>query len=408
MPVYEYVAIDAAGKNRRGIVDADSARTAREKLRASGIYPTRLDETRTTEPRPERTRFEFRMLRQRVGRADLVATTRQLATLLSAGLPLVTALSGVLDQVKKPALRRVLSQVRERVNEGSSLSVALAEHPAVFPSVYSAMIHAGESSGTLELVMERLAEFGEQQMAIQRKIQANLAYPTLMVSVGVLVVFFLMTYVIPRITRIFVEMKRALPLPTVLLIQISGFFQKAWPFLVLLVIGAWIAARFYVKTEKGRRLYDRSVLRLPIVGGIVLRVIIARITRTLGTLLGNGVPLLTAMEIVRSLVGNVILGEVIEEARQEISEGATITTPLARGGVFPGTVIQMISVGEQSGNLEGMLFKIADTYEAEFETRITTLTSLLEPVLILALGGLVGFVVLAVLLPIFEMSHLAQ
>jgi general secretion pathway protein F len=408
MPVYEYVAIDAAGKNRRGIVDADSARTAREKLRASGIYPTRLDETRTTEPRPERTRFEFRMLRQRVGRADLVATTRQLATLLSAGLPLVTALTGVLDQVKKPALRRVLSQVRERVNEGSSLSVALAEHPAVFPSVYSAMIHAGESSGTLELVMERLAEFGEQQMAIQRKIQANLAYPTLMVSVGVLVVFFLMTYVIPRITRIFVEMKRALPLPTVLLIQISGFFQKAWPFLVLLVIGAWIAARFYVKTEKGRRLYDRSVLRLPIVGGIVLRVIIARITRTLGTLLGNGVPLLTAMEIVRSLVGNVILGEVIEEARQEISEGATITTPLARGGVFPGTVIQMISVGEQSGNLEGMLFKIADTYEAEFETRITTLTSLLEPVLILALGGLVGFVVLAVLLPIFEMSHLAQ
>jgi general secretion pathway protein F len=343
-----------------------------------------------------------------VGRADLVATTRQLATLLSAGLPLVTALSGVLDQVKKPALRRVLSQVRERVNEGSSLSVALAEHPTVFPSVYSAMIHAGESSGTLELVMERLAEFGEQQMAIQRKIQANLAYPTLMVSVGVLVVFFLMTYVIPRITRIFVEMKRALPLPTVLLIQISGFFQKAWPFLVLLVIGAWIAARFYVKTEKGRRLYDRSVLRLPIVGGIVLRVIIARITRTLGTLLGNGVPLLTAMEIVRSLVGNVILGEVIEEARQEISEGATITTPLARGGVFPGTVIQMISVGEQSGNLEGMLFKIADTYEAEFETRITTLTSLLEPVLILALGGLVGFVVLAVLLPIFEMSHLAQ
>jgi general secretion pathway protein F len=408
MPVYEYVAIDAAGKNRRGIVDADSPRTARQKLRASGIYPTRLDETSPTEARTERSRFELPMLRQRVRRADLVATTRQLATLLTAGLPLVTALSGVLEQVSKPALRRVLSQVRERVNEGSSLSVALAEHPAVFPSVYSAMIHAGESSGTLELVMERLADFGEQQMAIQRKIRANLAYPALMVGVGVLVVFFLMTYVIPKITRIFVEMKRALPIPTVILIQVSGFFQKVWPLLVLLVVLAWIAARFYVKTEKGQRLYHRSLLRLPIGGGIVLRVIIARITRTLGTLLGNGVPLLTALEIVRSLVGNVILGEVIEEARQEISEGATITTPLARGGVFPSTVIQMISVGEQSGNLEGMLFKIADTYEAEVETRITTLTSLLEPVLILVLGGLVGFVVLAVLLPIFEMSHLAQ
>jgi general secretion pathway protein F len=408
MPVYEYVAIDAAGKNRRGIVDADSPRTARQKLRASGIYPTRLDETSPTEARTERSRFELPMLRQRVRRADLVATTRQLATLLTAGLPLVTALSGVLEQVSKPALRRVLSQVRERVNGGSSLSVALAEHPAVFPSVYSAMIHAGESSGTLELVMERLADFGEQQMAIQRKIRANLAYPALMVGVGVLVVFFLMTYVIPKITRIFVEMKRALPIPTVILIQVSGFFQKVWPLLVLLVVLAWIAARFYVKTEKGQRLYHRSLLRLPIGGGIVLRVIIARITRTLGTLLGNGVPLLTALEIVRSLVGNVILGEVIEEARQEISEGATITTPLARGGVFPSTVIQMISVGEQSGNLEGMLFKIADTYEAEVETRITTLTSLLEPVLILVLGGLVGFVVLAVLLPIFEMSHLAQ
>lgn len=408
MPVYEYVAIDAAGKNRKGIVDADSPRTARQKLRASGIYPTRLDETSPTEARKEPSRFEIRMLGQRVGRADLVATTRQLATLLTAGLPLVTALSGVLEQVNKPALRRVLSQVRERVNEGSSLSVALGEHPAVFPPVYSAMIHAGESSGTLELVMERLADFGEQQVAIQRKIRANLAYPTLMVGVGLLVVFFLMTYVIPKITRIFVETKRALPLPTVLLIHISALFQKAWPLLVLLVVLAWIAARFYVKTEKGRRLYHQSLLRLPIGGGIVLRVIIARITRTLGTLLGNGVPLLTALEIVRSLVDNVILGEVIEEARQEISEGATITTPLARGGVFPPTVVQMISVGEQSGNLEGMLFKIADTYEAEVETRITTLTSLLEPVLILVLGALVGFVVLAVLLPIFEMSHLAQ
>jgi len=408
MPVYEYVAIDAAGKNRRGIVDADTARTARQKLRASGIYPTRLDETSPTEARTERRRVDLRMLRQRVGRAELVTTTRQLATLLTAGLPLVTALSGVLEQVSKPALRRVLSQVRERVNEGSSLSVALGEHPAVFPSVYAAMIHAGESSGTLELVMERLADFGEQQMAIQRKIRANLAYPTLMLGVGLLVVLFLMTYVIPTITRIFVEMKRSLPLPTVLLIQISAFFQKVWPLLVVLVAFAWIAARFYVKTEKGRRLYDQSLLRLPIGGGIVLRVIIARITRTLGTLLGNGVPLLTALEIVRSLVGNVILGEVIDDARQEISEGATITTPLARGGVFPATVIQMISVGEQSGNLEGMLFKIADTYEAEIETRITTLTSLLEPVLILALGALVGFVVLAVLLPIFEMSHLAQ
>jgi general secretion pathway protein F len=406
MPVYEYVAIDTAGKNRRGIVDADSPRTARQKLRATGIYPTRLEETLGTEAAPEISRFRLRMPLQRVGRTELVTTTRQLATLLSAGLPLVTALSGVLEQVKRPALRKVLSQVRERVNEGVSLSAALGEHPGVFPSVYTAMIHAGESSGTLELVMERLADFGEQQVAIQRKIRANLAYPTLMLSVGLLVIFFLMTYVIPRVTRIFVEMKRALPLPTVILIQVSDFFAKFWPVLVILIVLLWVGARFYVKTPKGRRGYHQLLLRLPVAGGIVLRVIIARITRTLGTLLGNGVPLLTALEIVRSLVDNVILGEVLDEARQEISEGANITTPLARGGVFPSTAIQMIAVGEQSGNLEGMLFKIAETYESEVETRITTLTSLLEPVLILALGVVVGFVVLAVLLPIFEMSHL--
>jgi type II secretion system protein F len=408
MPVYEYVAIDPAGKNRRGIVDADSPRTARQKLRATGIYPTRLDETLGTEAAPEISRFRLRMPLQRVRRADLVTTTRQLATLLSAGLPLVTALTGVLEQVKKPALRKVLSQVRERVNEGASLSAALGEHPAVFPSVYTAMIHAGESSGTLELVMERLADFGEQQVAIQRKIRANLAYPILMLSVGLLVIFFLMTYVIPRVTRIFVEMKRALPLPTMILIQVSNFFSTFWPVLIVLIVLLWVAAKFYIRTEKGRRVYHRLLLRLPVVGGIVLRVIIARITRTLGTLLGNGVPLLTALEIVRSLVDNVILGDVLDEARQEISEGANITTPLARGGVFPSTVIQMISVGEQSGNLEGMLFKVAETYESEVETRVTTLTSLLEPVLILALGVMVGFVVLAVLLPIFEMSHLPR
>jgi general secretion pathway protein F len=408
MPVYEYVAIDTAGKNRRGIVDADSPRTARQKLRATGVYPTRLEETLSTEGVPERRRFRFRMPLQRVRRAELVATTRQLATLLSAGLPLVTALNGVLEQLKKPALRRVLSQVRERVNEGVSLSAALGEHAGVFPSVYTAMIHAGESSGTLELVMERLADFGEQQMAIQRKVRSNLAYPVLMLSVGLLVIFFLMTYVIPKVTRIFVDMKRALPLPTVILIQVSTFFSNFWPVLVLLVVLCWVGARFYIRTEKGRRVYDRLLLRLPVAGGIVLRVIIARITRTLGTLLGNGVPLLTAFEIVRSLVDNVVLGEVIDEARQEISEGANITTPLARGGVFPSTMIQMISVGEQSGNLEGMLLKIAETYESEVETKITTLTSLLEPVLILALGVMVGFVVLAVLLPIFEMSHLPR
>jgi general secretion pathway protein F len=407
MPVFEYVAIDRAGKSRKGIIDADSARAARHKLRSDGIYPTRLEETHADEISEAPSRLQFRLPLQRVRRAELVSTTRQLATLLSAGLPLVSALSGVLEQVKRPALRKVLSQVRERVKEGMSLANALMEHPAVFPSVYTAMINAGETSGTLELVVERLADFGEQQLALQRKIRSTLAYPLLMLIVGVGVVVFLMAYVIPRVTQIFVDMKQELPLPTTVLIGVSELFQKYWPLALLVVIGCIFAARYYVNnTDAGRRRYDRMLLKLPVVGVIVEKVAIARITRTLGTLLHNGVPLLSAMEIVRSLVGNVVLRQALEEARQEISEGASITTPLARGGVFPPSVIQMISVGEQSGNLEGMLFKVADTFDNEVETSVTTFTSLLGPFMILFLAFFVGFVVLAVLLPIFEMSNL--
>jgi general secretion pathway protein F len=406
MPVFEYVAIDRAGKNRKGIIDADSARAARQKLRSDGIYPTRLEETQADEITEKPSRLPFRLPLQRVRRAELVSTTRQLATLLAAGLPLVSALSGVLEQVKRPALRKVLSQVRERVKEGMSLANAFMEHPAVFPSVYTAMINAGETSGTLELVVERLADFGEQQLALQRKIRSTLAYPLLMLIVGVGVVVFLMAYVIPRVTQIFVDMKQELPLPTTILIGVSDLFQRYWPLAILAIVGCFFAARYYVRTDAGRRRYDRMLLKLPVVGVIVEKVAIARITRTLGTLLHNGVPLLNSMEIVRSLVGNVVLRQALEEARQEISEGASITAPLARGGVFPPSVIQMISVGEQSGNLEGMLFKVAETFDSEVETSVTTFTSLLGPFMILFLAFFVGFVVLAVLLPIFEMSQL--
>ncbi|MEJ2363819.1 MAG: type II secretion system F family protein, partial [Deltaproteobacteria bacterium] len=258
------------------------------------------------------------------------------------------------------------------MKEGMSLASALMEHPTVFPSIYTAMINAGETSGTLELVVERLADFGEQQLDLQRKIRSTLAYPLLMLTVGVGVVVFLLAYVIPRVTQIFVEMKQELPLPTTILIGVSDLFHRYWPVALLAIVGCYFAVRHYVKTDGGRRRYDRMLLKLPVVGVIVEKVAIARITRTLGTLLHNGVPLLSSMEIVRSLVGNVVLRQALEEARQEISEGASITAPLARGGVFPPSVIQMISVGEQSGNLEGMLFKVADTFDSEVETSVTT------------------------------------
>jgi general secretion pathway protein F len=406
MPVFEYIAIDSSGKSRKGIIDADSSRTARQKLRADGVYPTQMKETQASEISDKPSRWQYRLPLHRVRRAELVSTTRQLATLLTAGLPLVSALGGVLEQVRRPSLRRVLSQVRERVKEGMSLAAAFQEHPSVFPSIYTAMIHAGETSGTLELVVERLADFGEQQLALQRKIRSTLAYPILMLIVGVGVVVFLMTYVIPRVTQIFVDMKQELPLPTTILIRMSELCHRYWPVLLVVIILSIVAVRQYVRTDKGRRQYHRLLLKVPIVGVIIEKVAIARITRTLATLLHNGVPLLSAMDIVQNLVNNVVLQQAIKEARQEISEGASITTPLARGGVFPPAVIQMISVGEQSGNLENMLFKVAETFDSEVESSVTTLTSLLGPIMILFLAFFVGFVVLAVLLPIFEMSHL--
>jgi general secretion pathway protein F len=406
MPVFEYIAIDRSGKSRKGIIDADSSRTARQKLRADGVYPTHMKETQASEISDKPSRWQYRLPLHRVRRGELVSTTRQLATLLTAGLPLVSALSGVLEQVRRPSLRKVLSQVRERVKEGMSLAAAFQEHPSVFPSIYTAMIHAGETSGTLELVVERLADFGEQQLALQRKIRSTLAYPILMLIVGVGVVVFLMTYVIPRVTQIFVDMKQELPLPTTILIRMSELCHRYWPVLLVVIILSIVAVRQYVRTDKGRRQYHRLLLKVPIVGVIIEKVAIARITRTLATLLHNGVPLLSAMDIVQNLVNNVVLQQAIKEARQEISEGASITTPLARGGVFPPAVIQMISVGEQSGNLENMLFKVAETFDSEVESSVTTLTSLLGPIMILFLAFFVGFVVLAVLLPIFEMSHL--
>ena len=247
MPVFEYVAIDKAGKNRKGIIDADSARVARQKLRSDGIYPTHLEETQADKISEKPSRLQLRLPLQRVRRAELVSTTRQLATLLSAGLPLVSALSGVLEQVKRPALRKVLSQVRERVKEGMSLANAFMEHPSVFPSVYTAMINAGETSGTLELVVERLADFGEQQLDLQRKIRSTLAYPLLMLIVGVGVVVFLMAYVIPRVTQIFVEMKQELPLPTTILIGVSSLFQRYWPVALLVIVGCFFAVRHYAQ-----------------------------------------------------------------------------------------------------------------------------------------------------------------
>ena len=335
--------------------------------------------------------------------------TRQLATLLGAGLPLVQSLTTLIAQTSHPQLKTILSRVREEVNEGNSFSQTMTHYPQVFPAFYLNMVRAGEASGTLHLVLERLADFSEKQQALKGRVRAALAYPLFMFLIGSVVLFFLVTFVVPNVTRIFDEMHQTLPLITIILIGVSRFLETFWWVIVAGLIGAFVALKYFLsKTQKGRTLLDRTLLALPVIGQMNRKMAVARFSRTLGTLLESGVPLLASLEIVRNIVGNSLISAAIQKAGHDVREGQSLSAPLARSGIFPAISVEMISVGEQSGNLEPMLYRIAEAYEKEVESSITMLTSLLEPIMILVMGLAVGFIVVSILLPIFEMNQLVR
>jgi general secretion pathway protein F len=407
MPVYSYAGLDPNGKSVSGIIDAESPRAARSKLRRTGVFPTNVAETKEAESAPRASR-SIRSFFERVGSQELSVTTRQLSTLVSAGLPLVDCLTALIDQVDSERLKSMLSQTRERVNEGSSLADALAEHPRVFSELYVNMVRAGEASGALDVVLLRLAEYTESTARLRSKLRAALTYPAIMVVVGSGILFFLLSYVVPKITRIFVESKQVLPLPTRVLIATSGMLSSWWPVLLLLLAAAALGFRYYVRTPTGRYNYDRWVLRSPVFGKLLQKIAVARFSRTLSTLLKSGIGLLPSLDIVKNIVDNRVLYEATEDARDAIREGQSIAPPLKKSGIFPPLMIHMIAVGEKSGQLEEMLFKTAETYEGEVDTSISTLTTLLEPVMIVFMGGVVTFIVLSILVPIFQMSQLVR
>lgn len=406
MPVYEYKALDGRGKEKKGVISAESSRTAQDKLRQKHLYPRTITPVQS---RPASSRADWRTrLFNRVNSGDLVITMRQLATLLSAGLPLATCLDSVLLQVQKKGLHRTLAQIRERINEGSSLAAAMEEQRQAFPPTYAAMVRAGESSGTLELVLERLAEFGEQQEALKRKLQSSLAYPVLILLVSLGVIFFLMSYVVPKVTQIFLDFEQALPLPTVILMQISALFQAYWWTLPLLFLAGMVIIKRMAASRRGRAFLDSWLLRMPLFGSLVHNIVLSRYCHTLGTLLKNEVALLQALKIVRNVVSNSLVQEATDRMIKEVSEGSSLARPMSRDFLFPPTMNQLVAAGEQSGQLDTMFLKAAQNSENFVSNRLTALTSLLEPVMILVLGGIVGFVVLAVLLPIFDMSQLIR
>jgi general secretion pathway protein F len=408
MPVYEYTALDGAGKNVNGIIDADSAVVARQKLRGSGIFPVRVKETSSKPKDVPSGSISVSSLFKRIRPGELSATTRQLSILLGAGVTLVGSLDALIFQAANPVLKKIMAQIKESVNEGKSLAFSLSQHPKVFSQIYINMVRAGEASGSLDLVLDRLAEFSERQDALRGRFRAALAYPVFMFFIGSVILFFLITFIVPNITKIFSEMHQTLPLPTLALIGVSSFLKSFW-WLVLLVLGGCIMLlKKLIKTPKGNHIWNEIKLRIPILGTINMKMAMARFGRTLGSLLQSGVPLITALQIVRNIVNNTLIAEVIDNAMEDIEAGASLATPLAQSRWFPPIAIQMISVGEQSGELENMLNKIADIYERETESQIMAMTSMLEPVMILVMGVVVGFIVISILLPIFEMNQMIR
>ena len=405
MPVYEYLGLNPAGKTLKGIIDADNAAVARQKLRGDGIFPVDVKETTSKVKGIQNDSVSFF---RRVRPKDVYAFTRQLSTLLGAGVPLVASLDAILSQSSNQILKKIIAQVKESVNQGNSLASALSQHPKTFSNLYVNMVHSGETSGSLDIVLERLAEFGENQQALRGRFKAALAYPLFMSLIGVLVLFFLITFIVPNITKVFVEMHHTLPLPTLILINTSSFMLSFWWVFVLILGGLLVIVKRAIKRPKFHYIWDKIKLRLPVFGTINQKIALAQFGRALGSLIQSGVPLLSSMQIVRNIVNNVLIAGVIDNAIEEIREGKSLAGTLSKSPWFSSMAVQMISIGEQSGQLEGMLNKIADNNEREVESSIIALTSMLEPIMILAMGLIVGFVVISILLPIFEMNQMIR
>ena len=409
MPVYEYSALDANGKTVSGIIDADGLSAARQKIRTAGKYPVNLKEVQAAGTGKDgASSFNLSQYYSRVRPAEVAIMTRQLATLIGAGFPLVTALESLQAQIQSPALKKNIAKIKGDIVEGSSFANALSKHPRIFSSMYVNMVQAGETSGTLEIVLERLADITEKQQAMQSKVVTAMIYPLLIMFIGTLIMVFLFIYVIPNITTIFEDTHQQLPLPTQLLIALSAALKSFWWVLVIVIVGALTALRKFRQSTGGRMWMDRVTLNLPVMGPLTRKLAAARFAMTLSSLLENGVSMLPSLDIVRNIVGNVHIARIVENATEEVGQGKGLGNALQAGLAFPPLAIQMIQVGEQSGNLEEMLNKVADVFEREVETTLMRLTALLEPLMVLVMAGVVLFVILSICLPIFEMQTLVR
>jgi len=399
MAVYVWAAQGRAGEMKKGETEAINEAAVRTQLRRQGLKPTRVKEK-------PKDLLEMIPLKGRVKSKDVVIFSRQFSTMISAGLPLIQCLDILATQEQNKAFAKVIRTIKEDIEGGSTLSDALRKHPKVFDDLFINMIAAGEAGGILDTILNRLAVYLEKSMKLKRKVKGAMTYPAVVLGMSVAIITLLLVKVVPVFQSIFAGMGRELPFVTQTLINLSSFVTDNSLYImgaIVLVIVALV--RFY-RTENGRYLFDRMILKPPVIGSLMRKVAIAKFTRTLSTLISSGVPILDGLEIVSRTSGNKIVEKALMETRKNISEGKTIAEPLAATTVFPPMVVQMIAVGEATGSLDSMLSKIADFYDDEVEVAVAAMTSMLEPMLMVFLGGVVGGMIVAMYLPIFQIGSI--
>jgi general secretion pathway protein F len=415
MPMYAYKGVGSSGKATSGVRDAESPKVLRQVLRKDGILVTSFELSRGGKLAKEVNARKGGLSRDvdlggllgGVKKVEIAAFTRQMATLIKAGIPLADALGALVEQVTNVRFKAPLSEVRSAVNEGSSFGDALGKHPKLFDDLFVSMVRAGEVAGNLDEVLTRLADFLEGSQKLKSKVTSAMVYPAVMVVVGGIIMAVLMVKVIPNITSMFKQQGKALPINTRMLIATSDFARNYWWLLLLLIVGGFIAFGKWTGGKDGRQVWDRFVLRLPVVGELIRTINVSRFARTLGTMLQSGVPMLRALETAKQIVGNVLLQQAIDDAKRAVTEGESLAQTFKKSGQFPATMIHMVAVGEKAGQLESMLARVADSYESEVDTKLSRLTALLEPLMLVVMGGAVAFIVFSILQPIMDLGQLS-
>jgi len=411
MSNYTYEAVDVSGAKQEGTLDVVDQKEALRRVKEMGLFPVKITArpAHVLKAAQKRSKslsskgnivIEIPGLRGRVKRSALTVFTRQLATLIEAGMPLLRGLRILREQEESPGFRRILDEIAERIEGGGSLSEALASHPKVFDRLYINMVKAGELSGALELTLRRLAEFMEKAQKIKGKVKAAMFYPASVLTIAMTILMILMTYVVPKFREVLDGMQIPMPPFTLFVLNLSTAMKNHFLIILGMMVAVSVAFSFAARTNQGRRLLDRFKLNAPVVGPVFRKVSISRFARTLGTLLANGVPILQALEIVREATGNVIVSDVVLSVHESVKQGDTITQPLRASSVFPAMVAGMVDIGEQTGALPDMLGKVADDYDNQVDNAVTSMTSLLEPIMIVILAVIVGSIVIALFLPL--------